>query len=183
MKYSLLIVAVMFASLLTPFMAPHAHALSCLPVDMYLKDIVGKEDEVIIFEGTVTDQIMEEEYTAEVLTVTEVRQGYAESSLFAYHKKDATWGYFCNAGPAKEGDTSLYIASRDDEGTYTVHQRLALSDDLVTTLYADLEDAEIEGTLAEQTTEDRMNQIMTSIGDLFKKINTLFKEYVYLKMQ
>jgi hypothetical protein len=146
---------------------------------MFLKDIVGKE-EVVVFVGTVSDQIMETDYTAEVITVTEVKQGYAEESLFAYHQKSVDWGYFCNAGPAaKEGDKSMYVANRDAFGKYVVAQRL--TDPLAVTLEADLKKAEIEGTVAEITPTDRMNQIMTTVSDLFKEIKTLFKEYMYLK--
>lgn len=167
--------------ILSPLSSHNANALSCLSLDMYLKDIVGKEDEVIIFTGTVSDQITEDDYTAEVVTVTEVKQGYAENEVFVYHYKNETWGYMCNAGPAKEGAESLYIVSRDSDDTYRAHQRLALNDPLVATLEADLQEAQIEGVVAELTQEDRMEQIMTTISELFKKINTLFKEYLYLK--
>ena len=182
MKYSFIALAVLGVSLIIPFNAHHAHALSCLPVDMYLQDIVSNED-VVIFTGTVTDQIQEDTYTAEVITVQEVLQGYAQTELFLYHTKDATWGYMCNAGPAKDGETSLYVASQDASGMFTAHQRLAVDDPLVATLKADLEEAEIQGSHDPLTKEDRMNQLMTNISDLFAKINILFKEYLYLKMQ
>jgi hypothetical protein len=167
--------------ILSPLASHNANALSCLSVDMYLKDVVGKEDEIIIFTGTVSDQITEDDHTADVIEVNDVKQGYAENEVFVYHHKDETWGYMCNAGPAEEGVESLYITSRDSDGTYRAHQRLAMDDPLITTLEKDLKDAQIDGVIAELTKEDRMNQIMTTIGELFKKINTLFKEYLYLK--
>ena len=160
--------------------APFAHALSCLPVDMYLKDVVGKE-EVVIFKGKVKDQIETKNYTAEVITVTEVTQGYVESEVFVYHEKNSDWGYMCNAGPAKEGDESVYITIRDVAQKYMVTQRLALTDPLVKTLEADLEEKEVEGQISETTKTDRMNQLMTAISDLFAHIQILFKEYMYLK--
>jgi hypothetical protein len=181
MKNNIFIAVIAAVAVLAPIAVAPAQALSCLPVDMFLKDIVGKE-EVVVFVGTVSDQIMETDYTAEVITVTEVKQGYAEESLFAYHQKSIDWGYFCNAGPAaKEGQESLYVANRDAFGKYIVAQRLALTDPLAVTLEADLKKAEIEGTVAEITPTDRMNQIMTTVSDLFKEIKTLFKEYMYLK--
>lgn len=180
MKSNILIGALALIAVLAPIAAPSAHALSCLSVDMYLKDIVGKE-EIVILVGTATDQIEETNYTAEVLTVSEVKQGYAENEIFAYHRKDATWGYLCNAGPAKNGEKSLYITERDTSGKYQVYQRLALTDPLVDTLEADLEDIEMTGIISDVTTTDRMNQIMTIISDLITEIQTLFKEYLYLK--
>jgi hypothetical protein len=181
MKKNIFIAVISAVAVLAPVAVAPAHALSCLPVDMFLKDIVGKE-EVVVFVGTATDQITETDYTAEVIEVAEVKQGYAEESVFAYHQKSIDWGYFCNAGPAaKEGDKSMYVANRDAYGKYVVAQRLALTDPLAITLEADLNKAEIEGTVAEITPTDRMNQIMTTVGDLFKEIQILFKEYMYWK--
>jgi hypothetical protein len=181
---SIFLGAIALMAILSPLAAAPAHALSCLPVDMYLKDVVGKQDEVTIFTGTVTDQIMEKEYTAEVLKVDTVKQGYAEDELFVYHEKSIDWGYLCNAGPAKKGDKSVYITLRDAKtGKYMVTQRLAMNDPLVATLDADLKKAEVEGNLGEITKTDRMNQIMTTINDIFKEIQILFKEYIYLKAQ
>ncbi len=182
MKSSTFFGAIALMAILSPLGATPAQALSCLPVDMYLKDVVGKQDEVTIFTGTVTDQIMEKDYTAEVLTVDTVKQGYAEDELFVYHEKSVDWGYLCNAGPAKEGDKSVYITLRDAKtGKYMVTQRLAMNDPLVAVLDADLKKAEVEGSLGEITKTDRMNQIMTTINDIFKEIQILFKEYIYLK--
>lgn len=181
MKKNIFLAVIATIAVLAPVAAAPAHALSCLPVDMYLKDIVGKSDEVAIFVGTVTDQIMEDNYTAEVIAVEEVKQGYAEEELFAYHEKSVDWGYLCNAGPAKTGSKSVYIALRDDFGKYMVTQRLELTDPLVSALEADLAEAEVEGQIAEITPTDRANQIMTAISDMFVQIQTLFKEYFYWK--
>lgn len=155
-----------------------ALALSCLPTDMYLKDVVGNE-EIVIFEATSLERIEEKEHTVEVLTVTEAKQGWVEEKIFAYHEKSQDWGYLCNQGPQAEGSTSLYVAARNDQGQYSVYQRLELTDPLITSLEADLEAAEIEGGIGEISTNDRMNQIITGIQELFKQIGNLLKEYSY----
>jgi hypothetical protein len=180
MKYKLYL-AIIFAAIFIPFIPAPAHALSCLPVDMYLKDVVGKDGEITIVVGTVQDQVEASDYTGEVLNITEIKQGYAEKELFVYHQKSIDWGYFCNAGPAKEGEKSVYLLSRDAYGKVLVTQRLSPTDPLAITLLEDLKKAEIEGSLSDITAQDRQNQIMTTIQDLFKQINILFKEYLYWK--
>ncbi len=181
MKYSKTLIAfALVAIIASPFATPKAEALSCLSVDMYLADIVGKDD-VVVFVGTAVDQIKENKYTAEILEVKEVKQGYVESKIFAYHQKDDNWGYLCNNGPKDKGDTGLYVAIRDNYGKYNITQRLALDDKEVKTLENNLEKAEITGTVAELSSTDRMNQIMTTITEMFAEIITLLKEHVYWK--
>jgi hypothetical protein len=154
------------------------HALSCLPVEMYLKDVVGKDD-VMIFVATPKDRIEGIGYTAEVLDVREAKQGYVEKEVFVYHQKDETWGYLCNNGPKEKGTESFYVVTRSTSGKYDVAQRLDLNDPIVKTIEKDLKDAEILGEVVELPKIDRMNQIMTTISDLFKEIGILLKEYVY----
>ncbi len=165
---------------LAPFTVNQAQALSCLSIDMYLADVVGK-DSIVIFTATSKDRIDETEYTAEVLSVDSVKQGYVEKETFAYHEKSPDWGYLCNNGPKEKGSKGLYVAERTDSGTYQVYQRLELSDPLIKGLDADLKDAEVTGEAVELTKEDRMNQIMTTITDLLKQIGVLLKEYAYWK--
>lgn len=178
LKHSILFATIF--SLVLPLSAERASALSCLPVDMYLADVVGKE-EVVIFEATSIDRIEETNYTAEVLTVTTAHQGWVEEKLFVYHEKHPDWGYLCNSGPQAKGSTGVYVATRDAYNKYTVHQRLETRDPLVTQLKADLAETEVEGGMSKQTSQDRMNQIMTSIHDLFKQIIVLLKEHSYWK--
>lgn len=180
MKTKNIIAVALMVGFLLPAGAERAAALSCLPVDMYLKDVIGKE-EVVIFEATSIDRIEESDYTAEVLTVTDAHQGWVENKLFVYHEKHPDWGYLCNSGPKVKGSTGVYIASRDAHNKYTVHQRLELRDPLVTELKADLAEDAVEGGVSEQTSQDRMNQIMTSIHDLFKQVIVLLKEHSYWK--
>lgn len=165
---------------ISPLFTSPAQALSCLPTDMYLADIVGKDD-TVIFTATAIDQIMEKNYTAEVLEVKEVKQGYVENKIFAYHQKDETWGYLCNNGPEEKGSTGVYVATRDNFGKYNITQRLALNDKEVKVLETNLEKAEVTGTIAELSSTDRMNQIMTTITEMFAEIITLLKEHAYWK--
>ena len=178
MKKHIFLSIVAAVAILAPLAVTPAHALSCLPVDMYLKDIIGKE-EITIFIGSAKDQIEEDDYTAEVINIAEVLQGYAEDELMVYHEKNADWGYLCNAGPGDENERGLYITERNAHGKYNVYQRLELTDPLVETLKEDLEEAEIEGALAETTKEDRLNQIRTTIAELMEEIQILIQEFRY----
>ncbi len=164
----------------SPLLVSPAQALSCLPTDMYLADIVGKDD-TIIFTATAVDQIMEKNYTAEVLEVKEVKQGYVENKIFAFHQKDENWGYLCNNGPKEKGSTGVYVATRDNFGKYNITQRLAVDSNEVKTLESDLKKEKVTGEVAIITTTDRMNQIMTTITELFAEVITLLKEYSYWK--
>lgn len=158
-----------------------AQALSCLSIDEYLKMVTGDEG-TLIFTAEVVEQMDEADYTAEVLNVTEVHQGYVEDNIFVYHEKNETWGYLCNIGPQENiGDTGVYVASRDTIGKYNVTQRLDVDDILVTNLKADLAEAEITGEVVELSVTDRLNQIMTTISDMLREITLLFKEYQYWK--
>jgi hypothetical protein len=148
---------------------------------MYLKDIVGK-DEIVIFEGTATKQMYESAYTAEVVDVDAVLQGYVEATTFVYHRKDETWGYLCNQGPyEKAGTKSVYIAERDAYGKYQVYQRLDLGSSVLDELKSNLAASDVEGSVVEITTTDRMNQIMTTIGDMLTEMVILLKEYSFWK--
>lgn len=164
---------------LAPITAPSAQALSCLAVADYIKQVVGKDE--LIFVGTSEKRIEGTGYTAEVLTVTESKQGYVPAKLFVYHNSDETWGYFCNNGPKAEGSKGVYIVGQDENGKYVVHQRLELSDQIVKTLDADLKKAEVVGEVSEFSATDRKNQILTTISDLFREISILIKEYTYWK--
>ncbi len=177
-KYFLLAATPLALALLV---ATPAQALSCLPVDMYLKEVVGK-DNVVILTGTSKDKIEGEGYTAEVLTVETVKQGYAEKEVFVYHQKDETWGYLCNNGPKAEGSTGLYITERDTYGKYNVTQRLELDEAAAAGLEADLKEAEITGEVVELSKTDRMNQTISTITDMLAQITVLLKEYAYWKV-
>ena len=178
----MVIVLLAIVLLQAPLFVPQAQALSCLSISDYLKDVVGKE-EIVIFVGTSADRWEGAGHTAEVLNVTEVKQGYAEKKIVAYHQIDPNWGYLCNNGPKAKGTTGLYVAERDAQGKYNVYQRLELNDPLIDTLESDLDDADIQGQVTELSNTDRMNQILTTISDLLKEIATLLKEYTFWKGQ
>lgn len=173
-----IIALAVLTTVLAPIGVDRAFALSCLPVDMYLKDVVGKE-EVVIFEATTIDRIEDKNYTAEVVHVTEAKQGFVEDTLFVYHEKHPDWGYLCNNGPKAKEATGIYVATRNDQNQYSVHQRLDLTDPLVKQLDRDLADADVEGGVSEITKTDRMNQIMTGVMELLSQITILLKEYTY----
>lgn len=168
------------AFITSAFGAYSVSALSCLPVEDYLSDVVGKE-EIVIFAGSVTGGYAEDTYDSEVVRVDTAYQGYVEEEIFVYHEKSADWGYLCNSGPGGKGSKGVYVASRDAQGKYHVYQRLELNDPLITQLKRDLEEREVEGGVSEITKEDRMNQIMTTISDLFVQISILLKEYLHWK--
>jgi hypothetical protein len=180
MKTQHIIIALAAVAVILP--ATPASALSCLPTDMYIDEVIGK-DEVVIFTATVNDQVKKDDYTAEMVTVTAAHQGYVENTIFVYHQKDETWGYLCNSGPKEVGATGVYIAERDAKGTYNVSQRLDTTDnaELIATLTEKLADADITGEIVTLTTTDRMAQIMTTVSDLFQQIKKLFSEYTYWK--
>lgn len=174
-----LFMAALAVVVLGPIATPRAEALSCLPIADYVKQVVGKDE--FIFVATSKDRIEGTDYTAEVLTVTESKQGYVPEQLFVYHQNDETWGYFCNNGPKEKGSTGLYIVGLDEYGKYAVYQRLELTDPLVKTLEADLKKADVTGEVSEFSQTDRRNQILTTLGDLFREIGILLKEYTYWK--
>ncbi|MFM2424236.1 MAG: hypothetical protein RLZZ70_627 [Candidatus Parcubacteria bacterium] len=175
--HSLVLLPVVLAGYLVLFPAS-ASALSCLETGQYLTSVVNTDD-TVIFTGTVTDTIDTTEYTAEVLTITSALQGYIEQEVMVYHQKHPDWGYLCNTGPAKKGDTSIYVATRNDAGQYQVGTRLEIKSELAATLEDQLTAAAVTGEILESTRTDRANQIMSTIGDLFKQITMLLREYTY----
>jgi hypothetical protein len=177
MKHNLPII-IIFALVCVSFVPTPASALSCLPTDMYLESVIGDEN-VVIFAAKTVDTITESTYTAEALTVNTAYQGYVEKSLMAYHTKDATWGYLCNSGPKGNNTEGVYIATRNDTGTYQVTQRLESDSELFVAIKAKLANKDITGEVIEQSTEDRINQITTTIKDLLTTILILIKEQLY----
>ncbi len=164
-----------------PFIPERASALSCLPIDTYLKDVVGK-DEIVIFTGTQINRSEETDYTREQISVHKALQGYLEKELFVYHQKHSDWGYLCNTGPDTEkGSTGVYIAERDAFGKYNVYQRIEPGSVLFTSLEAELAKKDITGQINELSATDRANQIMSTIEEMIRHIMQLLKEYAYLK--
>lgn len=161
-------------------LSPHAQALSCVPTDMYIESSVGNDD-TVIFIGKTDSTIQATDYTAEALTVTTVYQGYVESKVMAYHRKDATWGYLCNSGPKDNNVESVYIATRDDAGKYQVSQRLDMNSNLIPKIEEMIKDKDVVGEITEFNKTDRINQISTTIMDLLKEIMILLKEQTYWK--
>ncbi len=181
MKKSLIIGAL--AAILLVGYTPSASALSCLSIDMYLKEVVGDEN-IVIFEGKTTEKIEAAGYTAEVLSVSETLQGYVADTVMVYHAKNETWGYMCNAGPQEVGQSSIYIASVDNTtGKYSVNQRLDLSNSAIISLQADLDKEDVVGEVVEFSVVDKQNQLKTTITDLINEIKILLAELVYWQKQ
>jgi hypothetical protein len=157
-------------------------ALSCIETGEYLTTIVGRDD-TVVFTGTVTDTIETTEYTTEVLKVESAAQGYVEQAVMVYHQKHPDWGYLCSAGPSKKGETSVYIASKNDAGQYQVGTRLETTSLFAKNLATNLTAAKVTGEVLAVTPEDRANQIMSTIAELFKQITALLAEYSYWTKQ
>jgi hypothetical protein len=158
--------------------APAAHALSCLPTAVYLESVID-DGSTIVFIGTSLSRTDTDSYTSEVVEVTEALQGYVEEELFVYHEKHPDWNYLCNAGPQAKGSTGLYVVQRDSLGQYNVNQRLTLTEPVATNFLNDIEDANVEGMIAELSHTDQQNQIFTIIGELLERIGKLLGELKY----
>lgn len=175
------IAALSAAVLLTSLPGGQAAALSCLPVEAYLKDVVGKEN-IVIFTGTARDTVEEKTYTAEIVEVTAAHQGYLEGKTFVYHQLDETWGYLCNPGPSEAKNAeSIYVAGRDEYGKLMVHQRLDTDSEYADVLMEDLKDAEVAAGVVGFSATDRMNLIMTTLREMLTEIGILLKEHAYWK--
>ncbi|MES2748878.1 MAG: hypothetical protein V4606_00600 [Patescibacteria group bacterium] len=157
-----------------------AHALSCLPTDMYINSVIGNE-ETVIFVAKTDSTIETPEYTAEALTVNTAYQGYVEGKVMVYHPKHENWGYLCNSGPKGNNTESVYIATRDHNGKYQVTQRLDLDSNLMPEIKKQLKDKEIVGEVIPFNKTDRINQISTTIMDILKEVMILLKEQMYWK--
>ncbi len=157
---------------------PAAYALSCVPTDMYIESTIG-DDDTVIFVAKTDKTIEGTDYTAEALTVSSAYQGYVEGKIMVYHTKNETWGYLCNAGPKGNNTEGVYIANLDDAGKYHVSQRLALDDKLVEKIKEGIKDKKVVGEVVEFNKTDRINQITTTIKDLFGQILMLLKEQMY----
>lgn len=162
--------------------APAAHALSCLPTADYLESVIDN-GETIVFIGTSLERTDTDSYTSEVVSVTKALQGYVEEELFVYHEKHPDWNYLCNAGPQAKGSTGLYVVQRDSFGQYNVSQRLTLTEPVAKDFIKEIEDAGVEGTIAELSNTDQQNQIFTTIAELFQRISRLLTELKYWKNQ
>lgn len=178
MKASSLTISALIISLLLPFGTRPAAALSCLPLESYLKSTVGEEG-TVIFEATSRARWEDSDQTVEILAVTKAHQGWVDDRLAAYHEKHPDWGYLCNNGPRGVGTIGLYVARRTDTNQYLVTQRLELSDPAIKVLKASLEERSVDGGVSPLTTQDRLNQIRTEINDLVVRIKNLLKEYEY----
>lgn len=179
MKKALFIIPLFVLTVFSISSAP-AHALSCLPTDMYINSVIGNND-TVIFAAKTENTINTTEYTAEALTVNTAYQGYVEGKLMAYHPKHTDWGYLCNSGPKGNNTESIYIATRDQNGKYQVTQRLDTDSNLMPEIKKLLQEKEIVGEITPFNKTDKIDQISTTIMDLLKEVMILLKEQMYWK--
>lgn len=157
-----------------------AHALSCIPTEMFIESSVGNDD-TVIFKAKTDSTIQATDYTAEAVTVTTAYQGYVENKMIVYHRKDATWGYLCNSGPKGNNVESIYIATRDIAGKYQVSQRIDMDSELLRKIEEMIKDKKVVGEITEFNKTDRINQIGTTIMELLQEVMVLLKEQMYWK--
>ena len=157
------IVVTLSLGLVILFQAPHAEALSCLPVDMYLESVVGDET-TQVFIGTAT----EAKNHTQVVTVSEALQGWVGSKVWVEYPYSTDWQYFCSNGPATPGKTTVFITTFDQFGSQMVTQTLALDSDLSKDFVAMIEKKNLDAGINEVSAEGRAADVKQSIVDLLK---------------
>ena len=162
-------------SLALVFMAPHAHALSCLPIEDYLESVV-KDDETRVFEGTATE--VTKNHT-QVVTVSEAHKGWVPREVWVNHPWSSDWQYFCSNGPAKPGEKTVFIATIDQHGLYSVTQTLDANSELAKDFIAALEDAGADAGISEATSRERADEILLQVGELLKTLMHMLSELAY----
>jgi hypothetical protein len=160
--------------------ASQVHALSCLPVDMYLDTVLTPEDGTFVFKGTATP--MTADHT-QVVTITEAVKGWVPSKMWVTHNYSDDWKYFCSNGPAKVGEPTLFFATVDDYGTWQVVQTLPLTDTIAKTFLKEAADEDLEGGITEATAKARRDEMIDSIQTLIKKVMAMITELKYWETQ
>ncbi len=155
--------------------ASSASALSCLPIDMYL-DTVINDGSTSIFIGTAS----EVQNHTQVVTVTKALQGWVASKVWVTHPWSSDWNYYCSNGPAKAGESTVFLVILDEYGSYSVTQTLPVSSDLAQDLMKDLaKTKDVDAGITEATAEDHALAIRDSIVELLKALMNKFAELKY----
>jgi hypothetical protein len=161
--------------------APGAHALSCLPLDMYLDTVVAEESgETFVFTGTATG--VTKDHT-QVVTVSEAHKGYVPSKVWVTHPYSTDWQYFCSNGPAKAGETTVFLVRIDAYGSWSVTQTLDADSAEAKDFVKELADAKTDAGITEATSRDRANEVLESIKGLLAALGNLFAEFRYWQSQ
>lgn len=163
------------------FSAPDAHALSCVPTEMYLEGIVEDEnDGTFVFTGAALK--VTEDHT-QVVTVTEAHKGWVAPRVWVEHQYSDDWQYFCSNGPAKAGEPTIFLATVDAFGMFTVAQTLPASSDMAKDFIASLEEAGAEGDITEATPDERTSELMESVKRIIALLGNIFAELRYWQSQ
>lgn len=150
-------------------------ALSCLPVDMYLDNVVGDET-TQIFIGTATAV----KNHTQVVTVSKAMQGWVAPSVWVAHPYSNDWQYFCSNGPAKVGESTVFLTTINEFGSYTVTQTLPENSSLAKNLIKNIEaEDEIEAGITESTPAERADSVRESIMNLIKALLSRLAELKY----
>jgi hypothetical protein len=175
MKHMRNVVITLSLALLVLAQAPSAHALSCLPIDMYLETTLSPDDGTFVFIGTAT----EVKNHTQVVTVTEAVKGWVPKNMWVTHQYSDDWKYFCSNGPAKPGVSTLFFVTIDDQSTWNVVQTIPVTEKLAKDFLADAHDADLDGGITEATAENRRDEMLESINALIKKILAMITEFKY----
>jgi hypothetical protein len=156
------------------FQAPQAHALSCLPVDMYLDSVVG-DDTTQVFIGTAT----EVKNHAQVVTVSKALQGWVAPQVWVEHPYSTDWQYFCSNGPAVKGKETIFLTMIDENNVRTVTQTVAVDSELGKDLIKMLEKESVDAGITEATSVERAEELKQSIVELLKVLVGMLRELAY----
>ncbi len=158
--------------------AGSAHALSCLPVDMYLDMVVNDEnDQTFVFVGTAT--AVTKNHT-QVVTVTKALKENVDPKMWVTHPYDDDWQYYCSGGPADAGESTIFLGTWDAYGSFMVHQTLDVDSAIAKKFMASIEKADFDASIRmDTTTEDKAETVKQRIEQLIKVIMGLLDEYRY----
>lgn len=158
------------------FMLPisSAHALSCLPIDMYLESVIGDET-TLVFTGTAT----EAKNHAQVVTVTKAHQGWVAPKIWVNHPYSEDWKYFCSNGPAEANTPTIFFVTVDEFGSFSAVQTLKASSEQGKDFLADIAKAEVDAGITEATPQNRADELMLSMRDLMQKLLNMLAEFRY----
>ncbi len=162
--------------------AGSAQALSCLPVDMYLNEVVKEETgETLVFTGTATAVTANH---TQVVTVTEAHKGWVAPKVWVQHPYSTDWQYFCSHGPAKAGEPTVFLVRVDGTtGTFSVTQTLTVNSAEAKSFIQALEKEETDAGITEATAEDREAEVQNSIMNLLTQLLNLLQELKYWEGQ
>lgn len=158
----------------------NAHALSCLPIDMYLESVIGDET-TQVFIGTATE--VTKAHT-QVVTVTKALQSWVAPKVWVEHPYSTDWKYFCSNGPAEAGEPTVFLTTLNEYGTYSVTQTLSPDSVEAKKLIKDLGNAEDAAAgITEATADERASEVLQTIQNVIKALINLFAEYRYWQSQ